>query len=92
VNTWLIQQHPAMSYQRELLQRVTINPEVMAEKPTIRRMRIAIKQILRALTRDDSHGLVNSGSRAACDAILNSFVLANTVGCLAERFFVLQSQ
>lgn len=33
----------------ELLRRISINPEVMVGKPTIRGMRITIEQILRAL-------------------------------------------
>jgi len=32
-----------------LLSRITINPEVMVGKPTIRGMRITVEQILRAL-------------------------------------------
>ncbi|MCP4667133.1 MAG: DUF433 domain-containing protein [Deltaproteobacteria bacterium] len=33
----------------ELLSRITVNPEVMLGKPTIRGMRITVDQILRAL-------------------------------------------
>jgi uncharacterized protein (DUF433 family) len=35
--------------QSQLLDRVTINPEVMVGKPTIRGLRISVKQILKAL-------------------------------------------
>jgi len=41
--------------------------------------------------REDRPGSINSGSHAVCDAIPDSAVLANTGGCLAERFFVLQN-
>ncbi len=34
---------------QELLDRITINPEVMVGKPTIRELRITVEQILKAL-------------------------------------------
>jgi len=34
----------------KLLSRITINPEIMVGKPTIRGMRITVEQILRALS------------------------------------------
>ena len=34
---------------RELLERITVNPDVMVGKPTIRGLRITVEQILRAL-------------------------------------------
>ncbi|MBI3599490.1 MAG: DUF433 domain-containing protein [Nitrospinae bacterium] len=34
---------------RELLDRITINPDVMIGKPTIRGLRITVEQILKAL-------------------------------------------
>ena len=33
----------------ELLNRITVNPEILVGKPTIRRMRISVEQILDAL-------------------------------------------
>lgn len=38
-----------MQNKENLLKRITINPEVMVGKPTIRGMRITVDQILRAL-------------------------------------------
>jgi len=35
--------------EEELLKRITINPEVLAGKPTIRGLRISVEQVLRAL-------------------------------------------
>jgi len=35
--------------QERLLERITINPEVMVGKPTIRGLRITVEQILKAL-------------------------------------------
>lgn len=35
--------------QEQLLERITINPEVMVGKPTIRGLRITVEQILKAL-------------------------------------------
>jgi len=32
-----------------LLQRITLNPEVMVGKPTVRNLRITVEQILKAL-------------------------------------------
>ena len=34
----------------DLLSRITVNPRIMAGKPTIRGMRITVEQILRALS------------------------------------------
>ncbi|MBF8275067.1 MAG: hypothetical protein HW390_140 [Candidatus Brocadiaceae bacterium] len=36
---------------KQLLDRITINPEVMVGKPTIRGLRITVEQILKALAR-----------------------------------------
>jgi len=35
--------------EKELLYRITINPEIMVGKPTIRGLRITVEQILKAL-------------------------------------------
>lgn len=35
--------------EQNLLDRITVNPRVMVEKPTIRGLRITVEQILRAL-------------------------------------------
>ncbi|WP_031387986.1 DUF433 domain-containing protein [Desulfonatronum thiodismutans] len=39
-----------MTHNDELLSRITINPNVMVGKPTIRGMRITVEQLLRALS------------------------------------------
>ena len=38
-----------MIKQEDLLSRITVNPHIMVGKPTIRRLRITVDQILRAL-------------------------------------------
>lgn len=40
--------------ERELANRITVNPDVMVGKPTIRGMRITVEQILKALAADIS--------------------------------------
>lgn len=39
-----------MDTKEQLLSRITINPEIMVGKPTIRGMRVTVEQILRALS------------------------------------------
>lgn len=39
---------------REYMNRITVNPEVMVGKPTIRGMRITVEQVLKALAADIS--------------------------------------
>ncbi len=39
----------ALQRKSELLERITVNPKVLAGKPTIRGLRISVEQILRAL-------------------------------------------
>ncbi len=39
-----------MSKTKELLSRITINPNIMVGKPTIRGMRITVEQLLRGLS------------------------------------------
>ena len=36
--------------QAELLKRITVNPDILVGKPTIRGLRISVEQILRALS------------------------------------------
>ena len=36
-------------YTAELLKRITVNPDVMVGKPTVRGLRITVEQILKAL-------------------------------------------
>jgi uncharacterized protein (DUF433 family) len=50
--TWTVNQKEAkMQKQKtaELLNRITVNPDVMVGKPTIRDLRITVEQILKAL-------------------------------------------
>ncbi len=41
---------------KHLLDRITINPDVMVGKPTIRGLRITVEQILKALGGDHNPG------------------------------------
>ena len=36
-------------YKQDLLNRITVNPQVMVGKPTIRGLRITVEQVLKAL-------------------------------------------
>ena len=44
-----------MMVHKDLLSRITVNPQVMVGKPTIRGLRITVEQILRALAGGVSH-------------------------------------